>query len=93
MLLLLVASVTGVWLVFRQELDRMLNARLRVVVPSAGRLSEDEIVARVERQFPDAVVSLVQFPQGPDDAVALSLTARERGSRQRFDSIYVNIHG
>ena len=65
MLLLLVASVTGVWLVFRQELDRALNARLRVVAPSATRLSEDEIVAQVERQLPEAVVSLVQFPQRP----------------------------
>ena len=26
MLILLIASVTGVWLVFRQELDRSLNA-------------------------------------------------------------------
>ncbi len=90
MLLLFIASVTGVWLVFRQELDRVLNAKLRVVEPGASRLSEDEIVARVEKRFPDAMVSLVQFPQRPDAAVSLSLTARPGGSRGRFESVYVN---
>lgn len=38
MFLLCSAAVTGVWLVFRQELDRALNARLRVVQPAATRL-------------------------------------------------------
>jgi uncharacterized iron-regulated membrane protein len=90
MLLLLIASVTGVWLVFRQELDRVLNARLRVVAPSATRLSEDQIVALVERQFPDAMVSLVQFPRREDDAVSSSLTPRDHARRTRFDSVFVN---
>jgi uncharacterized iron-regulated membrane protein len=90
MLLLLVASVTGVWLVFRQEIDRQLNARLRVVAPAATRLSEDDIVRLVERQFPDAMVSLVQFPQRREDAVSLSLTARSKGTRGRFEAVYVN---
>jgi uncharacterized iron-regulated membrane protein len=90
MLLLFIASVTGVWLVFRQEIDRALNSRLRVVNPGATRLSEDEIVVLVEKQFPDAMVSLVQFPQRPDDAVSLSLTAKVRGTRGRFEAVYVN---
>src|SRR5262245_58007888 len=90
MLCLFIASVTGVWLVFRQELDRALNAKLRVVQPAATRLSEDDIVGLVEKAFPDAMASLVQFPQRPDDAVSLSLVARDRGSRRRFDRIYVN---
>jgi len=90
MLCLFIASVTGVWLVFRQELDRALNARLRVVQPRATRLSEDDVVALVERQFPSAMASLVQFPQRPDDAVSLSLTPRDRNSRERFDQVYVN---
>jgi len=90
MLLLFIASVTGVWLVFRQEIDRALNAKLRVVQPAATRLSEDEIVTLVEQAFPDAMVSLVQFPQRPDDAVSLSLTARKTGTRGRFEAVYVN---
>jgi uncharacterized iron-regulated membrane protein len=90
MLLLFIASVTGVWLVFRQELDRALNAQLRVVQPGTRRLSEDDIVRLVEKHFPDAMVSLVQFPQRPDNAVALSLTARAGATRGRFEAVYVN---
>lgn len=90
MLLLFIASVTGVWLVFRQEIDRSLNSKLRIVQPGATRLSEDEIVVLVEKQFPDAMVSLVQFPQRPDDAVSLSLTARSKATRGRFEAVYVN---
>jgi uncharacterized iron-regulated membrane protein len=89
MLLLCIASTTGVWLVFRQELDRALNARLRVVEPAATRLPGDEIVALVERQFPGAMVSLVQLPQRPDEAMSLSLTAKA-SVRRRFDAVYVN---
>jgi len=90
MLLLFIASVTGVWLVFRQELDRALNSNLRVVQPATTRLSEDDIVRLVEKTFPDAMVSLVQFPQRPDDAVSLSLTARKGATRGRFEAVYVN---
>jgi uncharacterized iron-regulated membrane protein len=90
MLCVFIASVTGVWLVFRQEIDRALNAKLRVVQPAATRLSEDDIVTLVEKAFPEAMVSLVQFPQRPDDAVSLSLTARDLASRRRFDRVYVN---
>lgn len=55
MLLPFIASVTGVWLVFRQELDRALNAPLRIVQPAATRLSEDDIVRLIEQHFPDAI--------------------------------------
>jgi uncharacterized iron-regulated membrane protein len=90
MLLLLIASVTGVWLVFRQEIDRALNAKLRVVEPRATRLSEDEIVRLVEQQCPDDVVSLVQFPLRPDDAISLSMSPRQPGRGVSVDSLYLN---
>jgi uncharacterized iron-regulated membrane protein len=90
MLLLFIASITGVWLVFRQELDRALNAQLRVVQPGTTRLSEDDIVRLVERTFPDTMVSLVQFPQRADDAVSLSLTATKGPARGRFETVYVD---
>src|SRR5262249_21299225 len=70
--------------------DRALNAHLRVVVPGATRLSEDDVVTLVEKRFPGAMVSLVQFPQREDDAVSLSLAPRDRESRERFDQVYVN---
>ena len=89
-LLLFIAAVTGVWLIFRQELDRALNSRLRVVQPAATRLSEDDIVNLIEQKFPDAMVSLVQFPRRPDNAVSLSLTARKGATRGRFEAVYVN---
>ena len=60
------------------------------MTPAATRLSEDDIVTLVEKQFPDAMVSLVQFPQRPDDAVSLSLTARTKATRGRFEAVYVN---
>jgi uncharacterized iron-regulated membrane protein len=61
-----------------------------VVQPGATRLSEDDVVALVERRLPDAVVALVQFPQRPDDAVSVSLSARSPGERVRYALVYVN---
>ena len=90
MVLLLIAAATGIWLVFRQEFDRTLHSRLRVVVPAATRLSEDEIVARVESAFPEASVSLVQFSQRPDESVSLQMTPRHSTARLTFDHVYVN---
>src|SRR6185295_13778893 len=90
MVCLLIAGLTGIWLVFRQELDRTLNSQLRVVTPAATRLSEDEIVSRVEAAFPTVSVSLVQFPRQPDESVEMSVTPRQRGAVPPFDRIYIN---
>jgi uncharacterized iron-regulated membrane protein len=90
MVCLLVAGATGVWLVFRQELDRVLNSRLRVVTPAATHLSEDEIVSRVETAFPAAFVTLVQFPQRPDESVWLDVTPRQSGATLPFNRIYLD---
>jgi uncharacterized iron-regulated membrane protein len=90
MLCLFVASVTGVWLVFRQELGRAFDAKLRVVRPAATRLSEDDVVTLVEQRYPRDFVSLVQFPQRPDDALWVSLTSRDSESRDGIDRVYVN---
>jgi uncharacterized iron-regulated membrane protein len=89
---LLVAAATGVWLVFRQELDRALHSRLRIVTPAATQLSEDEIVSRVETAFPAAFVTLLQFPLRPDESVSLDVTPRQSGARLPFDRVYVNQH-
>jgi len=79
MLLLLIASVTGVWLVFSQEIDRALNAKLRVVEPRATRLSEDEIVRLVERRFPGQLhASSSKWP------VAAARPATTRGGRRHL---------
>jgi uncharacterized iron-regulated membrane protein len=90
MLCLFVASVTGVWLVFRQELGRAFDAKLRVVPPAATRLSEDDVVTLVEQRYPRDFVSLVQFPQRPDDALWVSLTSRDSESPDGIDRVYVN---
>ncbi len=85
-----IAAATGVWLVFRQELDRALHSRLRIVTPAATCWSEDQIVSRVETAFPAALVTLLQLPLQSDESVALDVTPRQRGSRLAFDRVYVN---
>jgi len=86
---LVVASLTGVWLVFRSELDRMLSPHLRVVRPGATRVPSDDVVSRVERAFPDARVTLLGAQARPDDAILVSV--RPRGSEPLdFDQVFVN---
>jgi len=87
---LLIAAATGIWLVFRQELDRSLNSRLRVVTPAATHLSEDEIVSRAEAAFPRALVTLVQFSLRPDESVSLTVASRSGTAPLSFDRIYFN---
>ena len=90
MAFLSVAALSGVWLVFRQPLDHALRARLHVVTPAKTRLSDDEIVSRVESAFPAARVSILQLPQSPDESMSLDVLPRRSGTKLPFDRVYIN---
>ena len=59
-----------------------------MVRPGTARLSEDDIVDLVEKKFPrrDGVARIVSAP--PDDAVSLSLAARQ-GATRRPEAVYL----
>jgi vanillate O-demethylase ferredoxin subunit len=70
-LFLLVASVSGVLLVFRGELDERFNPHLFTVAPGEHRLPLDEILARVHRAYPDGEFDFAEFRPASDASMAV----------------------
>jgi uncharacterized iron-regulated membrane protein len=76
LLFLFIASVTGAIVSFRWEIDTFLNPQFFKVEPSGERLSQLELIQRIETAFPDAIVSTLILPKMPDDAIRVSLKSR-----------------
>lgn len=71
-LFLVLIAATGSAIAFYRDLERTLNAHLRVVEPQPkGWTIHDALVirARIEAQDPHAVLTSLQFPQRPDDSL------------------------
>ena len=74
--LIVVIGVTGSVLVFRDSLDRSLNAEMLEVAPGPQRLAPDEIVARVQASFQDAQVTALLPYEDPTRAWTVFLGRR-----------------
>ena len=70
---LVIVGVTGSVLAFGPELDRWLNPHMLVVTPGPTRVPMDEVIAKVEAQYPGSAVSQVLLGEHPDDALAVYL--------------------
>jgi uncharacterized iron-regulated membrane protein len=57
--LVILCGLTGSVLVFRDDVDRQLNADMLVVTPRGDHLGVDELIARVEARFPSGEVTSV----------------------------------
>jgi uncharacterized iron-regulated membrane protein len=90
MAFLSLAALSGVWLVFREPLHHVLRPRLLLVTPAETRLSDDDIVSRVEAAFPAAITSLLQFPLRPDESMWVEVRSRDADAKLNFDRVYVN---
>jgi uncharacterized iron-regulated membrane protein len=88
---MLVAALTGTWLVFRVELDRLVNPQLRTVPPAEGRVSLTSIVERVERRFPHAQLQALILPERSDDSIAIYLRSTD-ATELEWDQVFVNPH-
>src|SRR5262245_41515391 len=74
---MLVAALTGTWLVFRVELDRLVNPRLRVVQQGSSQVTLESIVDAAERRFPDSMMQALILPERPDDSIGVYLQSRD----------------
>jgi uncharacterized iron-regulated membrane protein len=86
---LLVAAVTGVWLTFRVEMDRLVNPGLRVVEPGGNQVSLSSIVAAAETRFPASEIQALILQDRPDDSVGVYLRSREDGEAA-FEQAFFN---
>lgn len=69
-LFLIIIAATGSVIAFYDDLERVLNARMRVVAPQARQITIADalkIRARLEEEDPRAHVFSLQFPQRPDE--------------------------
>src|SRR5262245_63967672 len=86
---LLIAAVTGTWLVFRVALARLVNPHLRLVEPGPAQVTLASIVEAAERRFPDSTMQALILQERPDDSIGVYLQARER-SAPTFDQVFYN---
>jgi uncharacterized iron-regulated membrane protein len=86
---MLIAAVTGTWLTFRVELDRLVNPHLRRVEPATARVPLAAVVQRVEQEHPGALVQALILPERADDSLGIYL--RPRGAQDlAVDQVFVN---
>ena len=86
---LLVAAVTGTWLVFRVEMDRLVNPEQRTVQAGTQRLPLASIIESVERRFPRASVHTLILQDRADDSISAYLDAKD-GAALEFDRVFFN---
>jgi uncharacterized iron-regulated membrane protein len=89
---MLVATVTGTWLVFRVEMDRLVNHELRVVhpgPPGTQLLPLASTVESIERRFPNAEIHTLILQDRADDSISAYLDSRD-GSPLEVDRVFVN---
>lgn len=84
-LYVLLISLTGSILVYRNELYRAATPDPIIVIRSGARLTEAQLKATATRSYPGYTVLVVSEPPNPDQAVSISLkgaTAANRGDRR-----------
>src|SRR6476661_10243722 len=84
---MLVATVTGVWLTFRVELDRLVNPDLRTVQPGATAVSLTTVATAIAERFPNTSVHAFILQDRPDDSISAYLDAMD-GSRLSVDRVF-----
>jgi uncharacterized iron-regulated membrane protein len=75
-LLLTIQGLSGMSLVFRDEIDRAIHPAL-VVQPAAARVSVQALMDAVEARHPGVPVSRAEFSAWEDGAVLFKLTAKD----------------
>ena len=86
---MLVAATTGTWLVFRVEMDRLVNPHLRVVKPGTSRVPLVSIVAAAEQRFPGSIAQALTLPERPDDSIGVYLQSQNPDVGE-FDQLFFN---
>jgi uncharacterized iron-regulated membrane protein len=83
-LYVLMISVTGSVLVYRNELYRVATPDPIVVAASGPRMTDEQLKAAAVRAYPGYMALFVSQPHNPDEAVSISL--KGRGDRLRASS-------
>lgn len=73
---MLVAAVTGTWLTFRVEMDRLVNPNLRTVQPGAGRVPLSSIADAIAQRFPNTSIHTFILQDRPDDSISAYLDSQ-----------------
>jgi len=87
---LILEGATGSILVFRQQLDAMLNPALYGTAPSAATLAPGALVHTVERQVPAARVVSVPLTLRPGTAAVLEVAPRAAGQPLPYDEVFAD---
>lgn len=74
-LVLIVVSLTGSALVFREEIDTFLRPDLHHVEPDGPRIGPGTVAEQVQRTFPEQQILRIELPSTPTESYRLRLVA------------------
>jgi uncharacterized iron-regulated membrane protein/ABC-type Fe3+-hydroxamate transport system substrate-binding protein len=86
---MLVAAVTGTWLTFRIEMDRLVNPELRTVRPGPQYVTLESVVEAIEQRFPNASVHTLTMQHRADDSISAYLDSNN-GAPLELDRVFYN---
>ncbi|MEM1127156.1 MAG: PepSY-associated TM helix domain-containing protein [Bacteroidota bacterium] len=84
-LVILYLTLTGTALVFKEEIDRALNADLLVSTPGPRSISADEALATVQATYPDLLIDDLAPPSGPTSVYVVQVAGHAA-----FDQVMVD---
>src|SRR5262245_7055986 len=84
-LYLLLISITGSVLVYRNEVFRAATPSPILVTASGERLTDDRLKEAAARAYPGSSSTSVSRPRNPSQAVEITLTVEGREKRRLFD--------
>ena len=84
-LYVLLISVSGSAIVFRNELSQALSPAARTVAIAGPRLSRDDLKQAIRRTYPDYSISYVWEAKRPDEATEVWLLRNGRNKMRLFD--------
>jgi uncharacterized iron-regulated membrane protein len=84
-LYVLMISVTGSILVYRNELFRAATPEPIVVAPAGARLTDKQFMATAARVYPGYRVVIISHPPNPDQAVGISLESKTGRKNRLFN--------
>ncbi len=84
-LYIVLISLTGSLLVYRNELYRAATPKPVKVLPSGTRLSEDELKAAAARAYPGYAATYISPESNPDEAVTIAIKSGNDRKDRLFD--------
>lgn len=85
-ILLVIISITGILLIFAEQVDSFLNAQLLKVTPNSSQINIQTVIDTAQKSYPDFQVHRIILPQKNDQVYTVMMNSPE----DEFRDVYLN---